>query len=642
MNPLILQAHELLKDTGFAYCICGGFALDMFARRELRKHGDFDISVFKHDRRKVVDFLQANGWPVYARFSATEFYLIDNWTDEQLAPYDNMWAVKPDSFAKMYLKDAENSVYSYRIHEPRLQGFDFIEISFNTLDGDYFTVDDYPKMRRKMDKAVLFADGIPYLAPELVLFLKSPKFYTTNDYLGPKTATDFPALMPLLPEESRKWLMDALDATYPNGYRWLNFLPPAYTIAPIVNHRLKEMATLQMNAYPGFTQGVSFEDYAQRIEKSHARTDVNYYGVNTNGENGKMIGGFNVWDFNLNMRQSMIKAGGLGSVAVDLCYKKEKVCREIMRNFLQTLRNNGRNMAMLYPFNSAFYKKMGFGFGTLLQQLRLKPEDLPGDATKVNIVCLTDDSKKLAEFYNSRVKVTHGLCLKSESEFATRLANPAVKIFAHMDEGEIHGYIVCSFKRGSEENVLTNDLVITEMLFDSPQVFAELMSFLNSQSDQVRYVIFNTQDEGFINTIADPRNHMERMLTPIYQEVCRTGLGIMYRICDIRAFFADIASVNFGGLNMNVLMYVTDSFVPENNRTFNLKFENGHCTIDDTAEPDVKMVIDIAELSSVVMGSVNLKQLVKYGKVKCGNMAKLDELSRAFALDEKPICLSQF
>ena len=639
MHKIILQAHELLKDAGFPYCVCGGFALDMFVGRELRKHGDFDISVFEHDRRKVVDFLQENDWPIYARFSASEFYLVEDWTDEQLAKHDNMWAVKPGGFAEMYLKDAEKGVYSYRIREPRLQGFDFIEIAFNTLDNGCFTCEHYPNMRLEMDKATLHKDGIPYMAPELVLFLKSHPFYTTDAYQKPKTASDFAAVMPLLSEESRRWLMDSLNATYPDGYRWIPTLTPTYTISPMTDEQVMEMTVLQTNAYPGFAQGVSLEEYSERIKKSHARTDVTYYGVHSHG---KMVGGFNIWDFEMNMRQSMIKLGGLGGVVVDLCHKKEKVCRELMRNFLQTLREKGQNIAALYPFNSAFYYKMGFGFGTLLHQFRLKPEDLPGDNSKTHIVRLTDEHEKLTEFYNSCAKATHGLMLKTEMEFITRLTNPAAKTFAYVDDNGIRGYIVCSFKRGSEENLLTNDLVVSEMLFDSPQVFEELMSFLKSQSDQVRYVIFNTQDEGFINTIADPRNHMERTLHVSYQEVCRTGLGIMYRICDIEGFIANIADVNFGGLNMNVLIYVTDNFIPENNKTFTLKFENGRCTIDDSAEPDMKMAIDIAEFSSVVMGCANLKQLVKYGKARVGDATRLDELSRAFALDEKPVCVSYF
>jgi len=403
---------------------------------------------------------------------------------------------------------------------------------------------------------------------------------------------------------------------------------------------LKAMAQIQIDAYPGFTQGVNADQYAERLTESSRRPDVKYYSAY---KGDKLVGGFNIWDFEMNMRQTMIKAGGIGSVAVDLSHKKEKVCKEMVQYFINSLRSNGANVALLYPFNSAFYHKMGFGFGTLLQQFRVKPDDLPGGYSKAHIVRLGEDSAEmLAVFYNARAKSTHGLITKRADEFVTRLKAPANKVFAYVEDGKIRGYLFFQFKKGSEESVLCNDIVVNELLFDSPQVFMELMTLLKSQSDQARYVIINTQDEGFINTIADPRNHMDRMLFSVYQECCRTGLGIMYRICDIEAFFADIANVKFDDLTMKLQVNVKDSFVAENNRPFLLEFSKGQCTILDHTAADAVLDIGIADFSSLMMGCANLKHLVKYGNAILSDASHLDSLSRAFSLDEKPVCLTHF
>ena len=410
-----------------------------------------------------------------------------------------------------------------------------------------------------------------------------------------------------------------------------------YKFSPVNENTCHETARIQADATPAIP--LSVEQQAERIAETNKRPDVKYYGAY---KGDKQVGGFNIWDFEMNMRQSMIKAGGVGCISVDLCHKKEKVCREIMRYFFDDLRKKGANMALLYPFNSAFYHRMGFGFGTLLQQFRLKPDGLTGGNSKSHITRLSEDSAgALAEFYNSRVKQTHGLITKRTDDFVRSLKNPASKIFAYVDD-KIRGYIISQFKKGSDESFLVNDMIIGELLFDSPEVFAELMTFVKSQSDQVRYVILNTQDEGLINTIADPRNHMDRILFAVYQEVCRTGLGIMYRICDVEAFFADIKNSRFGDLNMKLQINVNDSFIPENNRPFMLEFSGGQAAVTDNPAPDAELCIDIAELSSLVMGCVNLKSLVKYGKAKLSDHAYLDILSRSFMLDEKPVCLTYF
>jgi len=413
-----------------------------------------------------------------------------------------------------------------------------------------------------------------------------------------------------------------------------------YKFALFTEEELQGMATLLINAYPAIGYNNNIEQYTKTLIETNKRSDIKYIGAYCND---KLVGGFNVWDFEMNMRQSMIKAGGIGSVAVDLNRKKEKVCFEIMKNFIDDLRKNGRNLALLYPFNSAFYYKMGYGFGTLLQQFKVSPNDLPSGKSKIYIVRLTEgDSKALTDYYNAKVKKTHGLITKTELEFKNRLKNQAVKVFAYKDKDKVQGYVACTFKKGSEESFLVNDLLISEMFFDSPDVFLELMTFLKSQADQVRYIIINTQDDGFINTLADPRNHTNRILFSVYQECCQTGLGLMYRICDVKAFFSDIKNCKFGNLNMKVQFNINDSFIEDNNKPFLLEFKNGKAVIFNKGTPEVEVNIDIAEFSSLIMGCANLKKLVKYGKASISNSDKLDELSHAFTLDEKPICVTHF
>jgi len=399
-----------------------------------------------------------------------------------------------------------------------------------------------------------------------------------------------------------------------------------------------DIARIKIDAFPG--HGLVLEEAAKHITETHERPDVKYYSA---FKEDKLVGGFCIWDFDMNMRQAMVKAGGVGAVVVDLCHKKEKIALEIIRYFLDNLRSKGANMAMLYPFDSGFYHKMGFGFGTLLQQYRLKPADLPGGKSKSHITRLTeDDAQAITDFYNSRVKCTHGLITKRADEFIKRLKLPANKFYAHVEDGQVRGYIYFQFRKGSDESTLVNDMFVGELLFDSPEVFAELMAFAKSQADQIRYCIINTLEEGLINTIPDPRNHMDRMLFSVYQEVCRTGLGIMYRICDVEGFFKDISSCRFGNLNMTIQVNVNDSFIPENNKPFMLKFSDGQCKITPDATPDAELCIDIAEFTSLVIGTVNLTHLVRYGKAKLSNMSHLAAISNAFSLDEKPICLTYF
>ena len=412
-----------------------------------------------------------------------------------------------------------------------------------------------------------------------------------------------------------------------------------YKFSLMENGNFHEMARIQIEAYPSALSNATAEQYAERLAETHNRPNVNYYGAY---KGDKLVGGFSIWDFELNFRQNMIKAGGVGGIAVDLGHKKEKIAREIMRFFHNHLRKNGMNMAMLYPFDSSFYKRMGYGFGTFLHQFRLKPQDLMNGDSKAHIRRLTvDDAQILADFYNTCAKSTHGFTTKSVDDFTRNLKAPANKIFAYVDNG-VRGYISFQFKKGSDNSWLVTDMFVSEMLFSSPEVFMELMAFVKSQGDQVRYVIFNTQDEGLVNTVSDPRNYSENILFSCYQEVSKAGLGIMYRICDIEAFFNNTGECQFGNLDLTLQVNISDSFVPDNNRSFMLQFCGGLCKVETDVAPDVELSIDIAEFSALVVGSVNLKSLVKYGKARLSDDSYLEILSRNLSLDEKPICLTHF
>jgi len=231
MDKQILQAQEIFKGCGFEYAICGGFALDMFVGKQLRDHGDFDMCFFKEDRQRVLQFLMDREWPIYGRFWEENkpitqylFYKIEDLNDPELEKC-GFWAVKPGGWAEMYpLERANKNLYSYKMHEPRLSSFVFIEVGFDNKEGDNYVVHDNPKVTRPMSKAIMYADGIPYLAPEIILFFKTDKFSATHPYLKPKMETDFKAVMPLLSDEQKSWLKNAIKTAHGDETPWLDGL----------------------------------------------------------------------------------------------------------------------------------------------------------------------------------------------------------------------------------------------------------------------------------------------------------------------------------------------------------------------------------------------------------------------------------
>jgi len=234
MNKIILQAHDLFKNAGFDYAICGGFGLDMFANKELRPHGDFDIVVYREDKHRVLKFLADNDWIVFGRFmeegrmaTLLLFYKVENISDSYLDDCKNFWAVRAECLPNVLEKidRSPGEVCTYKSRKWLVQDeIEFIEFEFDAKEGDDFVLQNSPKITRSLDNAILYRDGIAYLAPEIILFYKTDRFSNTHPNVKPKTDSDFAAIMPLLPDESKKWLFDAVKKAYPDG-QFENGLP---------------------------------------------------------------------------------------------------------------------------------------------------------------------------------------------------------------------------------------------------------------------------------------------------------------------------------------------------------------------------------------------------------------------------------
>ena len=223
MNNLILECNDLMKKSGTDYVINGGFALEIFANKVYRPHSDVDVTVFDKDRKNIVKFLLDYGWQIYEYQPKTlELIPIYSEDDERVLTLRFVWAVKPPcSLYKIEPKEGEEGVFTWDFLSKEQLNFDYIEVFFKTEQDGNFVCNKDKNIHRQMDKAILHKDDIPYLAPELALFLKSPKVYSEHEWHAYKTSVDYKTIVPLLDNERKDWLVNALKKIYPDGHGWL-------------------------------------------------------------------------------------------------------------------------------------------------------------------------------------------------------------------------------------------------------------------------------------------------------------------------------------------------------------------------------------------------------------------------------------
>jgi predicted acetyltransferase len=359
----------------------------------------------------------------------------------------------------------------------------------------------------------------------------------------------------------------------------------------------------------------------------------------------KLLGGMRLYDFDLNCASQLkLKVGGVGLVAVDLLHKKQKLAKEMITFFLNHNRANQTNIVALYPFRPDFYKKMGFGYGTKKNSYKLKPDALPKNIGNVDgrLIYLTEnDSQKMLNCYNRYAHENHGMFFRHLKEVEQIYKNDKNNVIGYEIEGKIEGYLVFQFKQ-EENKFLINDIEVQEMVYESREAFQELLSFLHKQNDQIRHIYYHTQDEDFHFNLSDPRNGTENLIPSVYHESNTQGIGLMYRIINVRKFFEDLKDYSFNGINSKVKFNITDSFFSENAGSVILSFQEGKPVVLADAEVEVEVDIDISDFSSLVLGAVTFSSLYQFGLANISCDSKINIMNTLFKQEQKPICLTAF
>lgn len=216
MNKLIKDCYEFMKDADFSYAICGGYALELFLNKKIRIHSDIDITVFKEDTLKAIKYIKSKSWDMYELIGEGLVHIIND--NKDTIDICAFCLKQKCSLVKMNKKD--DDTYGLEIKSSEQHQFDFLEIIFNKQKDSKFILNENINITRDMDKAILFYENIPYLSPEVILFLKSNNAYSMREDYN----IDFNMVSPHLPNENKLWLINALEKAYPNGHIWIGKL----------------------------------------------------------------------------------------------------------------------------------------------------------------------------------------------------------------------------------------------------------------------------------------------------------------------------------------------------------------------------------------------------------------------------------
>ncbi|WP_406076763.1 nucleotidyltransferase domain-containing protein [Streptomyces virginiae] len=173
---------EVFKQADFPWWIAGGRAIELFAGHELRTHGDLDVLVLRRDQTRAQECL--SGW------------------DLHVADPPGTGKLRAWSFGEI-LEEPLHDIWCRRTPDSPWS----VQLMLDDAVGEEWVSRRDPRVRMPIPRLSRVAsDGTPYLAPEVQLFYKAK-------HTREKDEVDFEAVLPLLDQGQRAWLLGALDMT---------------------------------------------------------------------------------------------------------------------------------------------------------------------------------------------------------------------------------------------------------------------------------------------------------------------------------------------------------------------------------------------------------------------------------------------
>lgn len=183
------DAERLFENIGRPWWIAGGWAIDLWLGRRSREHEDLDIAILRND--VPVFRTRLESWDLHV---ALDDRLASLTADGDVAtPAHAIWC-RPDPGApwafELLLNGSDRGDWVFR-RDPSIRR-------------------PFAAISRRSD------DGLPILAPEIVLLFKAKQH-------RPRDEADFRQTVPTMSDEQSGWLRASLAHCHP-GHPWLRVL----------------------------------------------------------------------------------------------------------------------------------------------------------------------------------------------------------------------------------------------------------------------------------------------------------------------------------------------------------------------------------------------------------------------------------
>ena len=353
-------------------------------------------------------------------------------------------------------------------------------------------------------------------------------------------------------------------------------------------------------------------------------------------DDGTLVGSILMMDFTLNVRGVMMPMGAAAYVSTNFLRKKEHTAMTMLRVLMGYYQKLGTAIGCLHPFMPSFYRKMGYGTCNESILYQPKPGMIRSFGDKSGLSYAgPGDREEILAFYRAWAARTNGATVHHYMDPHRIFDMPYVVVCRR--EGRLTGYLTFEFVEVDHYTDMYHDLLVREMIWEDVDTLKQFMTFFASQVDQIERVRIFSPDEYLHVMFKNPDTGENRAHDGCIHEIGRKTMGYMVRIFDVKQYFAVQTHCESPvSRPFTLALQVRDTFLSHNDGAFLLRVEGDRVTLTEKGTPDVTLSTPIADLSSLVMGAIPLREFLAYDRMQLSDPSYADDIQKAIGWSVKP------
>jgi predicted acetyltransferase len=341
-------------------------------------------------------------------------------------------------------------------------------------------------------------------------------------------------------------------------------------------------------------------------------------------EGDEIVGAAGSFVFDLTTPGGSVRTGGLTQVGVLPTHRRRGILRELMRRYLDDLRDRGQPVSALWASEGQIYGRFGYGLASLCGQIALDREhaEFVEPRERRARTRLVDEDEAVELFppvWEQVRRVVPGTLSRSadwwtfrrleDSDWNRRGRGPLQRVALELD-GRPAGYALYRLQQGWEDKAPTGSVDVVEAVGDSPESTRELWRYLAEiDAYQTLKASLLPVDHPLHLLLAQPRRARMRLADALWVRLVDVPAALSARA------FRDAEPI---------VVELADAFCPSNEGCWRIAPDGAERTGD---EPELRC--DAAALGSVYLGGFGWRDLaaaLRVEELREGAAARADAL----------------